>query len=71
MKTTVLEVGGMLSVLDHRGVEKRLKDMSGVKAASVNIATGDAVVEYEEALPTSNRSARRCINICGGLSATM
>jgi hypothetical protein len=33
MKTTILEVGGMLSVLDHGGVEKRLKGMPGVHAA--------------------------------------
>ena len=48
MKTTVLEVGGMLSVLDHRGVEKQLKREPGVYVASVNTATNTAVVEYDQ-----------------------
>ena len=33
MKKAVLEVGGMLSVLDFLGVEKQLKRVPGVRAA--------------------------------------
>jgi Cu2+-exporting ATPase len=64
MKTTVLEVGGMLSVLDHRGVEKQLKGISGVNAASVNIATSNAVVEYDETI-TNVEALRAKIIECG------
>jgi Cu2+-exporting ATPase len=48
MKKTVLEVGGMLSVLDPRAVENPLKRLPGVHAVSVNIATNTAVIEYDE-----------------------
>ena len=48
MKKAVLEVGGMLSVLDFLGVEKQLKRVPGVRAARVNIATNTAVVEYDD-----------------------
>jgi len=64
IKTTVLEVGGMLSVLDPLGVEKQLKAMPGVYVASVNIATGNAVVEYDETV-TSVKALRATIIECG------
>jgi Cu2+-exporting ATPase len=48
VQTTILDVGGMLSVLDPQGVEKQLQRMPGVRAASVNIATNTAVIEYDE-----------------------
>ena len=48
MKTTILDVGGMLSVLDSQGVEKQLRKISGVSAAGVNIAANNAVIEYDE-----------------------
>ena len=40
----------MLSVLDFLGVEKQLKRLPGVHAATVNIATNTAVVEYDETI---------------------
>ena len=58
MRRAILDVGGKLLVLDFLGIEKRLKDVPGVRAASVNIATNTAVVDYGEritsieALPT-------------------
>ena len=64
MKKAILEVGGMLSVLDFLGVEKRLKRMPGVHAASVNIATNTAVVEYDETV-TSTEVLRAEIVVCG------
>jgi P-type Cu2+ transporter len=48
MKKAILEVGGMLSVLDFLGVEKQLKRMRGVHSATVNIATSTAVVDYDD-----------------------
>ena len=48
MKRAILDVSGMSSVLDFCGVEKQLKRMPGVYAATVNIATNTAVVEYDE-----------------------
>ena len=64
MKRAVLEVGGMLSVLDFLGVEKRLKRTAGVQTASVNIATNTAVVEYDETV-TDVRALRAKIIDCG------
>src|SRR5581483_10475450 len=64
MQTTVLEVGGMLSVLDPQGVEKQLKRMPGVHTASVNIATNTAVIGYDEAV-ANVEALRTKITECG------
>ena len=64
MKKAILEVGGMLSVLDFLGVEKRLKHVLGVHAATVNIATNTAVVEYDENV-TNVEALRAKIIDCG------
>jgi Cu2+-exporting ATPase len=64
MKRAVLEVAGMLSVLDFLGVEKQLKHMPGVRSATVNIATNTAVVEYDETI-TDVEALRAKIIDCG------
>jgi Cu2+-exporting ATPase len=64
MKKAILEVGGMLSVLDFLGVEKRLKRVPGVQAATVNIATNTAMVEYDETI-TDVGALRAQIIYCG------
>jgi Cu2+-exporting ATPase len=64
MKKAILEVGGMLSVLDFLGVEKRLKRTAGVHTASVNIATNTAVIAYDDKV-TSAEALRAEIIDCG------
>jgi Cu2+-exporting ATPase len=64
MKRAVLEVGGMLSVLDFLGVEKQLKRMPGVHSATVNIAADTAVVKYDETI-TDIEALRAKIIDCG------
>ena len=54
----------MLSVLDFLGVEKQLKRLPGVHAATVNIATNTAVVEYDETI-TDVEALRAKIIDCG------
>jgi Cu2+-exporting ATPase len=44
MKTNVIEVGGMLSALSARGVEKQLMKMSGIEKAEVNYVGNSATV---------------------------
>src|SRR5688572_3328456 len=48
MKTSVIEVGGLLSVLSARGVEKQLARLPGVERVEVNYAAGSATVVYDE-----------------------
>jgi Cu2+-exporting ATPase len=48
MKTSVIEVGGMLSVLSARGVEKQLMKLPGIERAEVNYVGGSATVIYDE-----------------------
>ncbi len=48
MKTSVIEVDGMLSTLSSHGVEKELGKLSGVVSATVNYAAGSATVRYDE-----------------------
>ena len=49
MKTSLIRVGGMLSALSSHGVEKRLRSLRGVDSATVNYASGNATVRYDEA----------------------
>ena len=48
MKTSVIEVRDMLSVLSVLGVEKRIGDVPGVESVTVNYAAGSATVRYDE-----------------------
>ena len=48
MKTSVIEVRGMLSVLSVPAVEKRIGEVPGVKSVTVNFAAGSATVRYDE-----------------------
>ena len=48
MKTSVIEVRDMLSVLSVPGVEKRIGEVPGVESVTVNFAAGSATVRYDE-----------------------
>src|SRR5450756_2645971 len=48
MKTSVIEVHDMLSVLTVDEVEKRIGEVPGVESATVNFAAGSATVRYDE-----------------------
>jgi len=48
MKTSVIEVRDMLSVLSVTGVEKRIGDVPGVESVTVNFAAGNATVRFDE-----------------------
>ena len=48
MKTSVIEVHDMLSVLGVDEVEKRIGEVPGVESVTVNFAAGGATVRYDE-----------------------
>ena len=48
MKTSVIEVHAMLSVLSVDEVEKRIGEVPGVESVTVNFAAGSATVRYDE-----------------------
>jgi Cu2+-exporting ATPase len=48
MKTSVIEIRDMLSVLSVTGVEKRIGEVPGVESVTVNFAAGSATVRYDE-----------------------
>jgi P-type Cu2+ transporter len=48
MKTSTIEVGGLVSALSARGVEKQLSKLTGVIKAEVNYVAGSATVVYDE-----------------------
>ena len=50
MKTSVIDVRGMLSALSVDGVEKRIGKVPGVESVTVNDAAGNATVRYDETL---------------------
>ncbi|WP_275098036.1 heavy metal translocating P-type ATPase [Sedimenticola hydrogenitrophicus] len=50
MKTSVIELRDMLSVLTVDEVEKRIGEVPGVESATVNYAAGNATVRYDETL---------------------
>ncbi len=48
MKTSVIEVHDMLSVLSVDDLEKQIGEVPGVESATVNYAAGSATVRYDE-----------------------
>ena len=48
MRTSVIEVRDMLSVLSTLGLEKRIADVPGVESVTVNYDGGNATVRYDE-----------------------
>ena len=48
MKTSVIEVRDMLSVLSVLGVEERIGAVPGVESVTVNFAAGNATVRFDE-----------------------
>jgi P-type Cu2+ transporter len=64
MKTTTINVGGLLSPLCAQDVEKQLCKMPGVKRADVNFVSGSTTVEYDESATNLDR-IKRCIRACG------
>ncbi len=50
MKTSVIEVRDLLSVLTVDEVEKRIADVAGIESATVNYAAKNATVRYDETL---------------------
>ena len=48
MKTSVIEVRDMLSVLSVDEVEKRIGEVPGVESVTVNYAAGSATARYDE-----------------------
>jgi copper chaperone CopZ len=48
MKTSVIEVHDMLSVLSVDEVEKRIGEVPGVESVTVNYAAANATVRYDE-----------------------
>jgi len=48
MKTSVIEVRDMLSVLSVPGVEERIGEVPGVDSVTVNFSAGSATVRYDE-----------------------
>ncbi|MEW6681483.1 MAG: heavy metal translocating P-type ATPase [Nitrospirota bacterium] len=64
MKTSVIEVGGMLSALSARGVEKRLSRLPGVQRVEVNYVAGSATVTYDETV-TDLKAIKAAVHACG------
>jgi P-type Cu2+ transporter len=48
MKTSVMDVGDMLSVLSVTGVEQRIGEVPGVESVTVDFAAAKATVRYDE-----------------------
>ena len=48
MKTSVIEVSGLLSVFGVEAVEAQIAEVPGVESVTVNFAAGNATVRYDE-----------------------
>jgi Cu2+-exporting ATPase len=64
MTTCILEVGGMLSALSARGVEKQLMKLPGVDRVEVNYVSGSATVTHDDQL-ASLRAIQTKVQACG------
>jgi Cu2+-exporting ATPase len=69
MKTSIIEVGGLLSTLSAHGAEKQLAKLRGVRRAEVNYISSSATVVYDEAvigLKTIKAMVQECGYHCSG-----
>ncbi len=69
MRTVTLEVGGLVSVLSARGVEKKLARLDGVEKVEVNYVAGSATVVFDQSdtdLQTIEAAVRACGYHCSG-----
>ncbi len=64
MKTAIVEVGGLLSVLSAEGVRKQLQKLSGLHHAEVNYVAQSATVHYDEQQITLDDIRKRIVE-CG------
>lgn len=64
MTTSIVEVGGMLSALSARGVEKQLMKLPGVDKAEVNYVSGSATVTHDKRV-VSLREIQAKVQDCG------
>ncbi|MAT51281.1 MAG: ATPase P [Porticoccaceae bacterium] len=64
MRTIVVVIGGLLSALSARGVEKQLLKLPGVKKAAVNYAAGSASVTYDETV-VDLKAIKTRVHECG------
>lgn len=64
MKTTTIEVAGLLSTLSAAGVEKQLLRLPGVRKAEVNYVAGNATVSFDETY-IDLKAIKAKVNECG------
>ena len=64
MKTSTLEVRGLLEELDHLGVESHLMALAGVERAEANPASASVTVRYDETV-VDEATLRGAIETCG------
>ncbi len=63
MKTTVINLEGIESVLTPAGVEKRLCEHPGIHKVETNFMTGTATVYHDESVTLAD--LKRCVAECG------
>jgi Cu2+-exporting ATPase len=71
MREAILQVGGLLDVMDGRGIERRLSSRSGVLHVSANALNQTATVHYDPTTTTQadlQRWIRECGYHCAGRS---
>jgi Cu2+-exporting ATPase len=64
MKTSIVEVGGMVSALSARGVEKQIARLPGVHRVEVNYVAGSATVTYDETV-IDLKAIKAAVHECG------
>ncbi|TIV10991.1 MAG: heavy-metal-associated domain-containing protein, partial [Mesorhizobium sp.] len=64
LQTTTVDVGGIASVLDPLAVERKLRQLPGIRNANVNFVSGTATVTYDEGR-TTVESIRDAVLECG------
>jgi Cu2+-exporting ATPase len=64
MKTTTLEVGHLIAILDFLAVERRLKTLPGIINVDMNATSTTATVSFDETR-TTVEEIRRAIEACG------
>jgi len=64
MTISIVQIGGMLSVLSAQGVEKQLMKLAGINKIEVNYVSGSATVTHDDQL-ASLRDIQKAVKACG------
>lgn len=64
-QTASIQVDGLSCPLCVYGLEKKLKEVQGVKKVETNLKTGRAIITFTDDMPVNNQTLRQAVKKAG------